>query len=57
MPTMAVFTKQLYDWFNQTTGVNKSFSVKPYAEKEFGPNTGFNRAVYQPQVKPAQRVV
>ena len=57
MPTMAVFTKQLYDWFNQTTGVNKSFSVKPYAEKEFRPNTGFNRAVYQPQVKPAQRVV
>ena len=33
------------------------FSVKLYEQKEFRPNTGLNRPVYRPKVKPAQGVV
>ena len=35
----AVFTKQVLNWFNQT---KHEFSAKPYAQKEFRPNSGLS---------------
>ena len=37
--------------FNQTTGVNTRFGVKPHAQKELRPSTGLILAVSRSKVK------